>query len=267
MRILTPALGPLLAVALLTVTPLLQADDKKPEPSAPGKPVKAPKFIGLWESPDKNIHTEIFADGTIHVIPADHSMASGTWKQTDEEGKLQLSLRKDEETMKAVMAIKFEGDDKATFTVENEPQRFTRVKGKLDETKLLGSWKSSETDDEADAVSHYIIIRKKDGKGVCKSLEIFNKKKIYCLDEETFQWRLVGNRLLEHYDIGTPEQSITIYGNIVITPDQISFEMVSDDEYKMTDVRTEEAKLPEAPAGYKKLSPDDYWDVFIEALE
>lgn len=256
---------PLLAAISLIAAPMLPAEQEKPAPAAAKK--QQPRFIGLWESSDQDMHVDIQADGRIFFILMIDSPLVGAWKQGEADDQLKLSLTREDEKMEVVMTMSFEGEDKATFTVEGEPQTFTRVRGKIDEEKLLGTWKSTEKDEEEDTLSHYIIIREKGGKGVCKSMEIWHKKKIYCLDEEPFEWRTAGGLIIEHYDAGTPEQSITAYGNIKVTPDKITFGLVGDDEFEMEDIRTEDTKLPQAPEGYEKVTADAYWEALYGELD
>ena len=81
--------------------------------------------------------------------------------------------------------------------------------------KFVGIWKSSEEDDLG-AVSHYVLIRKEDGEGLCKSMEVLKTRGIYFLKEEAYQWRVVGDHLIENYEMGTPEESVSVYNKFTI---------------------------------------------------
>ena len=254
----------LLSLTLLTTPSLLHAQDKKPEKE---EEKAQPKFIGLWESPEEGFYVEFLADGVMNMISPDDMSASGTWKVKKENEALDIKLEKDGEKMEAVMGMKFDGDDKVTLTVEGDPLSFVRVKGTLKAESFIGTWKGTDDDKEMGTLSHYLTIMKKGGKGVSKSMEIYHKKKIYCVSEWEFTWRVVGNRLIETYDAGTEDEGTTIYAVKFLNPDKARLKIIGLDEEGFDEERTKDTDLPKPPKGYKKLTEDEYWEIMDEIYE
>ncbi len=237
----------------------LKAEDKGPEAQ--------PKHLGLWEAIGDQMYLEFVAKGKMHMINAHELPMSGTWEKKEGKNQLQVNLKRGGETFDALMELKFDGDDKVTITVEGEPQSFTRVKGDLDGEKLLGIWLSSEKDEEMNTTTHYVLTRKKDGTLDALVMEAMDKKKIYCISKEKYLWRVVGDRLLETYEPGTEDENITIYSGFKFEEDKMHYTIHGEDDVTFDDVRLKEAKLPDPPKGYKKVTPDEYWEIYDKELE
>ena len=226
-----------------------------------------PKFIGLWESPEKGFLLEFLADGVINMIPPEDVAATGTWEEKEKNKQVTVKMERLEEKIDVLMEMKFDGDDKVTITVEDEPMSLVRVKGDLKEESFIGAWKSSDEDEENGTLSHYVTIMEKGGKGVSKSMEIFHKRKIYCVAESKFTWRLAGNRLIENYDAGTEDENTTFYAVEFLSPDKARLKIQGIDEEVFEENRTKDTNLPEAPKDYKKVTEDEFWEVMDEILE
>ena len=264
MRIFASAIYAILSLLLIATAPTLHAQEKEAEKAAE----KAqPKFVGLWETRDGMMHMELQAGGKISMTSNEGMSIHGTWKEHPENKGIMVTMEMHGEKEEALMEVKFDGDDKATFTVDEEPQKFVRVKGELKEENLIGAWKGTENDKEMGTLSHYLTIMEKEGKGLTKILEVFHKKKIYYVAEYKFTWRTVGNRLIETYEPGTENESVTIYSVKFPEPGKASLTIIGLDDDSFDEERTEDINLPDAPKGYKKVTEDEYWEIMEKILE
>ncbi|MDX1679172.1 MAG: hypothetical protein R3242_00450 [Akkermansiaceae bacterium] len=256
----------LLAIALfaLPAIPAMAQDRAEPHP-----------IIGLWQpvnmgkgayEDEGHFHYEFRPNGDYWRFDSgDMGLhVQGSWTLDQESGHIHMKSKTSRGEYSFVLVPEFDGEDKlALIDEEGKKAAYTRTKGNLDASKLVGIWRGEEIGDEENPSEHAITVRNDDGSGVAKSITFNHKAKVYCVTETPIQWWVSGGYLVTVHD---SEPYLTVPR--LVTKDKLEhdYAFYQEGHFTAREFRAKDDKLPMPPEDYKKLSEEKFWEPFMEEV-
>lgn len=219
-------------------------------------------FIGFWKSSDGESCIELQKDGAVNGFGF-NMIAAGKWSPVADGKNILLKLTKYGGKLDDKIEATLSEKDQLTLTVQDKPLTFKRVNRQLDDKKLLGTWKASSVYTKPKGVTMHIVeTRHEGGKGNYKMIEVSETHKNYHVYESPFQWRTAAGYLIDTFDAGTIDEEVYICDIDLSNPQEIVHRHIDRDSIPVKFVPSEANHVLKPPAGYKKVSAEQFWDLY-----